>query len=441
MEESRYLFRIVKALEMVFSERRATIGFFAVGYTLAELFSIQMPSTNFRSFLINEHFGSTIPEIGNSNFSAQLLVYADCTTSPLAEASVAEGGGESGVRELLRRDNEGGERLVFREFKGRECKGLHRERLFDIAIPMAIPVTVVKEKNRTIIVLFEDTFFSQIFKAKRGLLFSRELWSRIVGSIEELCLGLWELVEVKMELRMCFPSLTEGLIQTRISERFLSLFGDDMVHGSKKKRAPRDVYWSGYDVYSSSIGFYSSGDICFSGYDIYTSNVGFYSFEYVYTSGDLNSISTVVVLESRPITIPSSSSIVGTSSRPALASSAHSQCNLCRMLLTLAFLSYRPLTDEILGANGKRKAASHRDWSSILTDKQLMFEAADGSNKGYVYDFSLQSIAITVERWGDSSSTSSVLSVFLQLPMMLASRGRKGCGVTCSRYRTSSPVS
>ncbi|KAI5663724.1 hypothetical protein M9H77_23047 [Catharanthus roseus] len=47
--------------------------------------------------------------------------------------------------------------------------------------------------------------------------------------------------------------------------------------GDRKEGTPGDVY--------SSIGFYSSRDVCFSGYD-------------VYTSGDLESISTVVVLES-----------------------------------------------------------------------------------------------------------------------------------------------
>ncbi|KAI5656952.1 hypothetical protein M9H77_25745 [Catharanthus roseus] len=41
--------------------------------------------------------------------------------------------------------------------------------------------------------------------------------------------------------------------------------------------------------------------------------------------------------------------------------------------------------------------------SPILTDEQLMFEAAGGSNKGYVYGFDSQSAAITVERWGGSS--------------------------------------
>ncbi|KAI5672334.1 hypothetical protein M9H77_12698 [Catharanthus roseus] len=60
----------------------------------------------------------------------------------------------------------------------------------------------------------------------------------------------------------------------------------------------------------SVIGLYSFGDVCFSGYDIYT-------------SCDLESISTVAYLSPLPISTPSSSSSAArTSSRPALSSSA-----------------------------------------------------------------------------------------------------------------------
>ncbi|KAI5654483.1 hypothetical protein M9H77_31670 [Catharanthus roseus] len=50
--------------------------------------------------------------------------------------------------------------------------------------------------------------------------------------------------------------------------------------------------------------------------------------------------------------------------------------------------------------------------SSILTNEQLMFEAAGGSNKGHVYSFDSQSTAVTAERQGGSnSSMSSVHSI------------------------------
>ncbi|KAI5657826.1 hypothetical protein M9H77_26619 [Catharanthus roseus] len=46
-----------------------------------------------------------------------------------------------------------------------------------------------------------------------------------------------------------------------------------------------------------------------------------------------------------PISTPSSSSsVVGTLSRPAPLSSARPSCHLCKVLLPLAFLSYQPLT-------------------------------------------------------------------------------------------------
>ncbi|KAI5668471.1 hypothetical protein M9H77_18324 [Catharanthus roseus] len=41
--------------------------------------------------------------------------------------------------------------------------------------------------------------------------------------------------------------------------------------------------------------------------------------------------------------------------------------------------------------------------SPILTDKQLMFEAAGGSNKGHVYG--LQSVIVTIEHRGDSNNS------------------------------------
>ncbi|KAI5683032.1 hypothetical protein M9H77_04260 [Catharanthus roseus] len=49
--------------------------------------------------------------------------------------------------------------------------------------------------------------------------------------------------------------------------------------------------------------------------------------------------------------------------------------------------------------------------SSMPTDEQLMFEAAGGSNKGHVYGFGSQCLAINAERWGSSSSSSFILSV------------------------------
>ncbi|KAI5672626.1 hypothetical protein M9H77_12990 [Catharanthus roseus] len=49
--------------------------------------------------------------------------------------------------------------------------------------------------------------------------------------------------------------------------------------------------------------------------------------------------------------------------------------------------------------------------SPILTDEQLMFEVASGSDKGHVYSFCSQSIAVTVEHQGGSISSSSLDSV------------------------------
>ncbi|KAI5664425.1 hypothetical protein M9H77_23748 [Catharanthus roseus] len=58
------------------------------------------------------------------------------------------------------------------------------------------------------------------------------------------------------------------------------------------------ICFSAYDVYTSDINFYSSGDVYFSGYDFYTSGIGFYSSGGVYAFGDLDSISTISVLVS-----------------------------------------------------------------------------------------------------------------------------------------------
>ncbi|KAI5671417.1 hypothetical protein M9H77_11781 [Catharanthus roseus] len=50
--------------------------------------------------------------------------------------------------------------------------------------------------------------------------------------------------------------------------------------------------------------------------------------------------------------------------------------------------------------------------SPIITNEQLMFEDAEGSNKGHVYGFVSQSAVVTEECWGvTNSSMSSVPSV------------------------------
>ncbi|KAI5661738.1 hypothetical protein M9H77_21061 [Catharanthus roseus] len=77
--------------------------------------------------------------------------------------------------------------------------------------------------------------------------------------------------------------------------------------------------------------------------------------------------------------------------------------------------------------------------SPILTDKQLMFEAAGGSNKGLVYSFNSQSAAVTAERQGYSSSfMSSIPSVSSAAGHKACIKREGGCEDTCSRHMRSS---
>ncbi|KAI5675408.1 hypothetical protein M9H77_06358 [Catharanthus roseus] len=64
---------------------------------------------------------------------------------------------------------------------------------------------------------------------------------------------------------------------------------------------------------------------------------------------------------------------------------------------------------EELKANTKRLHI--KTGSPMPTDKQLMFEATGGSNKGHAYGFGSQFAAITAKQWGGSSSSSAVPSV------------------------------
>ncbi|KAI5652320.1 hypothetical protein M9H77_29507 [Catharanthus roseus] len=66
---------------------------------------------------------------------------------------------------------------------------------------------------------------------------------------------------------------------------------------------------------------------------------------------------------------------------------------------------------KISGAKGECEALHIETDSPILTEKQLMFEAAGGNNKDHVYSFGSHSATITAERQEGSSSTSSVSSV------------------------------
>ncbi|KAI5663280.1 hypothetical protein M9H77_22603 [Catharanthus roseus] len=147
------------------------------------------------------------------------------------------------------------------------------------------------------------------------------------------------------------------------------------------------------------------------------------------------------------ISTASASSAAGMSSRHSPSSSARplaltpSSCPSSvlssRVLLTLASLSYLPLTGEngqglcivrsvcpTASAEGtvgrymiqrvldeELKANTEHLYieigSPILTYKQLMFRAFNGSNKEHVYGYSSQSTAITVKHRGGSSSSSS----------------------------------
>ncbi|KAI5681995.1 hypothetical protein M9H77_03223 [Catharanthus roseus] len=104
--------------------------------------------------------------------------------------------------------------------------------------------------------------------------------------------------------------------------------GDEDDNNEDKEEVEWESNDEDYNVYISDIGFYSSGDVCFSGYN-------------VYTSGDLDFILQLSYSSLAPISTPSSSSsATWTLSRPTSSSSAHRPCHLCKVLLTLAFLSY-----------------------------------------------------------------------------------------------------
>ncbi|KAI5676496.1 hypothetical protein M9H77_07446 [Catharanthus roseus] len=74
-------------------------------------------------------------------------------------------------------------------------------------------------------------------------------------------------------------------------------------------------------------------------------------------------------------------------------------------------------SDKFWAKYQKLKATTERlhikTGSSIPTNKQLMIKAAGGSDKDHVYNFCSQSATITTERWGGSSSSSSVSSISL----------------------------
>ncbi|KAI5676389.1 hypothetical protein M9H77_07339 [Catharanthus roseus] len=120
-----------------------------------------------------------------------------------------------------------------------------------------------------------------------------------------------------------------------------------------------------------------------------------------------------------PISTPSLSSATGTSSRPTPSLSVRPPAPPMqgivgsRILILLTANSTREWarhlhnqSSEISGAKGERGMLHIETGSPMPTDKQFIFEVADGSNKGHFCDFGLQSVAITTERQGGSSSSS-----------------------------------
>ncbi|KAI5669008.1 hypothetical protein M9H77_18861 [Catharanthus roseus] len=107
------------------------------------------------------------------------------------------------------------------------------------------------------------------------------------------------------------------------------------------------------------------------------------------------------------------------------------------------FLAITPVgLDQILELKANAERLHVETGSHILTDKQLMFEAADGSNKGHIYGFGLQSTTITAKRRGGSSSSMSLIPLISSVaghePI---SRGKGGYGDTCNKHMRSSPTS
>ncbi|KAI5661688.1 hypothetical protein M9H77_21011 [Catharanthus roseus] len=271
----------------------------------------------------------------------------------------------------------------------------------------------------------------------------RRTMPRVMGISSEFQLGVkWKYTK---ELMTCFPSLTESDIQTRINDEFSMWFREEMekVVNTSNNECLKSLSWGLFKrfihmkevlVVLHITVVYRLKMVCGSKKSAHLAVTSTMS-----ASTSVKTSTTPVETASPPKT---SFSMAAASTPPGTSYPLPSDCSKVIIEIMKAhFVEAHPgfgkssrkgredgrglhTVRTVCPTTSAERKAKYQEMktnmeklhietgSPILTEEQLMFEVASGSNKDHVYGFGSKSTVVTVERRGGSSSSmSSVPSI------------------------------